>query len=161
MDAGLKLEGALDLERALAALPRGTATGVGRRVLKKQLKPVAALANAFWPGSSDDVFRITSRIASSQLGDSDMIFGPGVVNMFVGAPGGRLGTPHAHLVEWGTKPRHNKAGAYRGSVAPQPMLQPAWDAHKSQMLRKLGEDLFDEIAKTVARRAARAARAAR
>ena len=158
MTAALQLTGGFELERALAELPRGTSVGVARRVLKRQLMPVAAMANAFWPGAEDDVFEVTSRIAGGQMSDSDALRGPGVVNMFVGAAGGPNGAPHAHLVEWGTGPRYTKAGAYRGSVAPQPMLTPAWAARRPALLRDVGEDMFEQIAKTVARRAARAKR---
>jgi hypothetical protein len=158
MVATMRLEGAKDLERALADLPRGTATGVARRAMRKELEPVAATANAFWPGSSDDVFRVTSRIVGSQMGDSEMVRGPSILNLFVGAPGGKGGTPHAHLLEFGTGPRYTKNGAFRGSVSPTPMLQPAWDMHKGSLLPSLGQRLWDEIQKTVARRAARAAR---
>lgn len=153
----MRVEGAVDLERALAALPRGTSIGVARRAMRKELEPVADMANALWPGADDDVFRVTSRIARSQMGDSHMVRGRSILNMFVGAPGGGRGTPHAHLIEFGTGPRYTSTGAFRGSVSPQAMLQPAWDAHKAQILRGLGRRLFDEIARTVARRAARGA----
>ena len=73
------------------------------------------------------------------------------------ASGGHIDTL-AHLVEFGTGPRFQKSGRYTGSVAPQPMLQPAWDMHKSQILEGLGKRLWDEIEKTMARRAKRAAK---
>ena len=72
MSVSMKFKGGRELEKALAQLPAGTAKGVARRVLKKELQPVAALANSFWPGSSDNVFRVTSRISGSQMGDSHM-----------------------------------------------------------------------------------------
>ena len=78
--------------------------------------------------------------------------------MFVGAPGGRGGTPEAHLIEFGTGPRAHKSGKYVGAVSPTPMLQPAWDARKGQMLESLGQRLWDEIEKTMARRAKKAAK---
>ena len=152
------MEGFKDLERALAQLPAGTAKGVARRVMKRRLQPVADLANALWPGSSDDVFRITSRIMRGQRPDSHMETGRSVLNMFVGAPGGENGTPEAHLVEFGTGPRTQKNGRFTGAVAPTPMLQPAWDVNKGQMLERLGADLFEEIEKSLARRAAKQAR---
>lgn len=158
MSFDMKFEGGRDIEKALAQLAQGTAKGVSRRAMKKELKPVADLANAFWPGSSDNVFRITSRISGGQRGDSHARRGRSVINMFVGAPGGASGTPEAHLIEFGTGPRYTKNGAYRGSVAPQPMLQPAWDAYKGQMLEGLGKRLWDEIEKTQARLAKKAAK---
>lgn len=158
MSRSLKMTGFKELERKLAQLPASTAKGVTRRVLKKQLKPVAVMANAFWPGSSDDVFRITSRIARGQMSDSAMVMSKTTVNMFVGAPGGSSGTPEAHLIEFGTGPRYHEGGKYTGAVDPTPMLQPAWDAHKHKMLERLGADLFEEIEKSLKRRAAKLAR---
>ncbi|WP_306150641.1 hypothetical protein [Roseovarius sp. MMSF_3281] len=158
MSVNMKFEGGRDIEKALAELAAGTAKGVGRRALKKELQPVASLANALWPGSDDKVFRVTSRIAGGQRGDSHARRGRSVINMFVGAPGGANGTPEAHLIEFGTGPRYTKNGSFRGSVAPQPMLQPAWDAYKGQMLDGLGERLWDEIQKTQARAAKKAAK---
>lgn len=158
MSVTMKVSGFREIEKALAQLPAGTAKGVSRRAMKKELAPVAMMANAFWPGSDNDVFRVSSRISSSQRSSSKAPRGRSVVNMFVGANYGQGGAPHAHLIEWGTGPRYTSAGAFRGSVAPQPMLQPAWDAHKRKILEGLGKRMWDEISKTVERRAKRAAR---
>ena len=158
MTANLKMEGFRELEKALSELPAGTSKGIARRVMKKELEPVMKMANAFWPGSDDDVFRITSRISGRQRSQSVAQRGRTVVNMFVGAPGGAEGTPHAHLIEFGTGPRFQRNGRFTGSVSPTPMLQPAWDAHKRKILDGLGKRLWDEIEKTQARRAKRAAK---
>ena len=158
MSISMKMTGFREIEKALAQLPAGTAKGVARRAMKKELAPVAATANSFWPGADDQVFKITSRISPSQKGDSAAKNGRSVVNMFVGANVGAGGAPHAHLVEFGTGPRFQKSGRFTGSVAPQPMLQPAWDMNKQSMLEGLGARMWDEIEKTIARRAKRAAK---
>ncbi|MBO9437334.1 hypothetical protein J7354_01545 [Sulfitobacter sp. R18_2] len=152
MTVNLKVSGFRQIEKALAQLPRGTSKGVARRAMKKELKPVLDMAEAFWPGSGD-AFRITSAIKSSQRADSYAERGPSVTNMFVGSF-----EPQAHLLEFGTGPRYQKSGKYVGSINPTPMLQPAWDANKHKMLEGLGARLWDEIEKTVARRAKRAAK---
>ena len=157
MSMNLKMTGFKEIERALAELPRGTSKGVARRVLKKELKPIAQMANAFWPGADDDAFKVTSRIQASQLSDSAKSRDRDVIDMFVGAEGGTTGVPHAHLIEFGTGPRYTKNGAFRGSVSPTPMLQPSWDMHKGRLLKGMGDRLWDEISKTQARRAKRAA----
>ena len=160
MSVSMKMDGFRDIERALADLPRGTSAGVSRRAMKKELAPVAATANSLWPGQKSDVFRITSKLARGQRRDSAADRSRTALNMFVGAPGGKNGTPTAHLVEFGTGPRSQKNGRFTGSVSPTPMLQPAWDMHKHKILEGLGARLWDEIEKTVARRAKRAAKAA-
>jgi len=154
----LKVQGFREIEKALADLPRGTAKGTSRRAMKKELAPIADTANAFWPGAADNVFRVTSRISASQKGDSQATRGRSVVNLYVGADYGPQGAPHAHLIEFGTGPRYTRNGAFRGSVSPQPMLQPAWDMHKGKLLEGLGARLWDEIKKTQARRAKKAAK---
>jgi len=157
MAVKMKVEGFAEIEKALAELAVGTSKGVARRAMKKELDPIMEMANAFWPGARDDVFQIRSRIRRGQMAGSLMKRGRSIVNMFVGAPGGAKGTPHAHLIEWGTGPRYTTKGAFRGSVSPTPMLQPAWDAHKHKILDGLGARLWDEIQKTQARLTKRAA----
>lgn len=152
MAISMKVTGFREIEKALAELPSSTAKGVARRAMKKELKPVKDMAEAFWPGTGD-AFRISSAIKGSQRGDSHAKRGPSVANMFVGSF-----EPHAHLIEFGTGPRYHKSGKYVGQVSPQPMLQPAWDANKHRILEGLGKRLWDEIEKTVARRAKRAAK---
>jgi hypothetical protein len=119
--------------------------------MRKELDPIRDMAESFWPGATS-AFKVSSRIKGRQMPDSHMVRGPSIVNMFVGSF-----EPHAHLIEFGTGPRYTRNGAYRGSVSPQAMLQPAWDMHSNGLLRRLGARMWDEITKTVARRAARAA----
>lgn len=159
MSVGFKVEGFREIEQALWALPQSTAKGVARRVMKKELKPVADMANALWPGADSDTVRITSRLARRQRGDS-LAPPPSrtVVNMFVGALTGPQGTPHAHLIEFGTGPRTHKNGKFVGQVSPQPFMQPSWDANKGRLLEGIGKRFWEEIQKTQARRAKRAAK---
>lgn len=157
MSVSMKVTGFRELEKALARIPAGTAKGVARRAMKKELAPVAATANALWPGATDDVFQITSRLKRGQR--PAVREARNVTNLYVGANSSRYGgSPHAHLIEFGTGPRFQKNGRFTGSVAPQPMLQPAWDMHKRQILDGLGKRLWAEIEKTMARRARKAAR---
>jgi hypothetical protein len=152
MTVTLKTTGFREIEKALAQLPRGTSKAVARRAMKKELRPVLDMAEAFWPGA-EAAFRITSAVKSSQKGDSYAPRGASVTNMFVGSF-----EPQAHLVEFGTGPRFQKSGRYVGAVSPTPMLQPAWDANKHQLLEGLGKRLWEEIEKTMARRAKKAAK---
>lgn len=60
MAVKMRIEGAGDIERALAALPRGTSKGVMRRSMKKSLKPVAQAAQ----GMSPFVIAVTSKLTA-------------------------------------------------------------------------------------------------
>ncbi|SMP32173.1 hypothetical protein SAMN06265373_108141 [Shimia sagamensis] len=141
------MQGLRDIEDALAALPKATSKAVVRRSLKKELQPVADMANALWPGADDSAFAVSARVKRTQPQPSESAFG---VSMFVG---NTQAAPHAHLLEWGTAPRYHESGKYVGAVAPQPMLTPAWDTRKDQILSGLAAALRAEIAATVSRRA--------
>lgn len=152
MKADFKVEGFLELDKVLSQLPAATAKGVVRRALKKELEPVADMANAFWPGADDKAFGISTKVKRGQRGPS---LGRNVVNMFVGST---KAAPHAHLLEWGTEPRFHESGKYVGAVAPTPMLTPAWDANKGAILKGLAASIRAEIEATIRRKEARAAR---
>lgn len=158
MRVGFKVDGFRDMERALAQLPRSTAKGVVRRVLKQVLEPVQDTADAY---SAQFQIAITSRLSRRQRAQAAADFVGRVVTMYVG-PVTQDGShaPHAHLIEFGTGPRHHKSGKYVGAVSPDPFMRPAWDAHEGQLLEELGRRMWIEIEKTVARAAARAERAA-
>jgi HK97 gp10 family phage protein len=147
MDMGFDAKGFREIDDALAALPRVTSKAVARRGLKKALQPVTDLANAYWPGATDDAFAVSNRL---QPGQAAPQMGGAPVIMYVGST---KAAPHAHLLEWGTEPRFHKSGKYVGAVAPQPMLTPSWDANKNQVLASLAEELRKELQATMARRA--------
>jgi HK97 gp10 family phage protein len=58
---------------------------------------------------------------------------------------GRRGGFHGHLVEFGTRPRRTKKGAYRGRMRKQPFVLPAFERHKSSV----GSDILTDIAKSM------------
>lgn len=149
MKASFKVEGLREIDNALAALPKATSKAVVRRALAKELQPVADMANSLWPGSRDDAFAVSSKL---KKGQPEPEFAPSAVNMFVGST---RAVPHAHLLEWGTEPRHHKSGKYVGAAPPMPMLTPSWEAHKGKILEGLAASLREEIEATLARRAKR------
>lgn len=65
MSVSMKVSGFGDIEKALAQLPAGTAKGVARRAMKKELAPVKAAAEAFWPGATE-ALRVSSKVKRSQ-----------------------------------------------------------------------------------------------
>lgn len=145
MVATLRIEGAMDIERALGNLERAVARRASTRSMREVLRPVKDTAESFWPGANQ-AFRIGTRIVRRQMSDSHMVRGGSIINMFVGSF-----EPHAHLIEFGTGPRYTSNGAFRGSVSPTAMLQPAWDAHSAQMLPQLGQRLWEQIRREMAR----------
>ncbi|MFV1530610.1 hypothetical protein [Phaeobacter sp. JH209A] len=149
MTGFFKIEGLKEIDSALAALPRATSKAVVRRALKKELAPVADMANGLWPGADDGAFAVSAKLKKGQQGPEA---GPNAVNMFVGST---PAAPHAHLLEWGTEPRYHKSGKYVGAVPPDPMLTPSWDAHKGNIIEGLAASIRQEIEATIRRRANR------
>lgn len=153
----LKIEGAGDIERALGQLARGTAKGVGRRAMKKALKPVADMAEA----TSPFTVKVTSKLAKSQYRSAAGDRGRSKVVLYVGPvrPDGSV-LPHGHLYEFGTAPRfHRKSGKSVGAMPARPFMRPAWDANRAQVLATLKRELWTEIEKTMERARRKAARA--
>lgn len=156
MSVGFKVSGFREMEKALAKLPAGTAKGLTRRTLKKVLKPVAESADA-----SMFQIGITSALIPEQRRGARADFARSVVSMYVGpVDDDGQGAPHAHLIEMGTGPRYHRNGKFVGAVMADPFMRPAWDAHKGKMLDRLGQEIWLQIEKSLARAAAKAARGA-
>lgn len=156
MAVKMKIEGAGDIERALASLARGTAKGVMRRAMKKSLKPVAQAAQATSPFTIAVTSKLTARQSREARGDR----GRSKVVLYVGPvqPNGD-DAPHAHLYEFGTGPRvQTSTGRSTGAVSARPFLRPAWDTAKPEMLETLRREVWAEIDKTVERARRKAAR---
>ncbi|SPJ27626.1 hypothetical protein [Falsiruegeria mediterranea] len=156
MSVKMKIEGAGDIERALAGMKRGTAKGVVRRAMKKSLRPVAHDAAA-----SPFEIAIASKLTPRQKAQARRDQGRTKVALYVGPMDdeGR-GAPHAHLIEFGTGPRYHKSGKFTGAVMADPFMRPAWDKNRARMLKILRAEVWSEIEKTLARAARRAAKAA-
>lgn len=159
MAVKMRIEGAGDIERALAALPRGTAKGVMRRAMKKSLKPVAQMADA----ASPFTVAVTSKLTARQKREARQDRGRSKVVLYVGpVDAAGDGEPHAHLYEFGTGIRvQSSTGRSTGRMAARPFLRPAWDANQALMLATLKREVWGEIERTVERARRKAARAGR
>ncbi len=142
----VKTTGLKEVQTALRRLPDSTAKGVMRRVLKKVGRPVAEAARKRVPeesGELKDSINVSTRLTKTQRkkhkktskDDVEVYIGPGPL-------------PQAHLQEFGT--RNHKA---------QPFMRPAWDEKKMQVFESIKGEMWEEIKKTVARRAKKAAKA--
>lgn len=154
----MSLQGAADLDRALKAMARTTAKRTARKAMAKALSPVEEAARALAPqgptGNLRDSVTISYKLNPSQAKEAGRE-GPDVAHMYVGA-----GSPHAHLVEFGTAARHHKSGKFVGVMPPNPWMRPAWDDNRDAVLAGLTEALRIEIEAFAARAAKRAARKA-
>lgn len=160
---GIRIEGMKELDRALQKLKAGTARNVVKRGLEAALQPVASAAKANAPRTNrtgDGYVHLADTIVvSAKLNEQESKFAHRlprtVTQMYVGAD-----SPHAHLIEFGTGPRHHKSGRFVGSVSPEPFMRPAWEANKDAVLASLVASVRAELEKTIARAAKAAAKKA-
>lgn len=151
-----KTEGLADLDHALGELPKATARNVLVRTGKKALEPFLEEVRANAPVSSNPA--ATPKRPQGTLRDSYVI-------------GTKLNKTQARNVRREGK---NFAEVYAGTndpagvqnefgnthMAAQPHAVPAWEATKREVLKNVGELLWDEILKAKNRLAKKAARLA-
>jgi len=149
-----KTEGFAELEQALKQLSQSAGKGVLRRALKKSAKPMADLMISNAPrgdSSSDDLaesIAVSTKLSKRQAGKHRKMFRDdrASVEMFVG-PGP---DPAAWNQEFGNI-----------NHGPQPFVRPAWDADKGALLKRLADEMWSELSKSIARADRKAARKAK
>jgi HK97 gp10 family phage protein len=155
----LSLQGVAQLDKVLQEMAKTTAKRTARKAMSQALDPVLQAARDLAPvgptGRLRDGVNVSHKLNKSQAGEAPRE-GKDVLHMYVGS-----NSPHAHLVEFGTGPRHHKSGKYVGSMPPNPWMRPAWDGNRQAVLDGLAAALRAEIEKTLARIAKRKANAAR
>lgn len=155
MSFSMRMTGARELDRVLSSLKATTARGITRRAMAQALEPVAETARGLVPrdsGKLADSIGVGSKLVKNQARAART--SRDVQSMYVGPR-----SSMAHLVEFGTGPRFQKNGKFVGVMPPQPFMRPAWDAKREEVLARLTDDIREEIDKTLARMARRAAKA--
>jgi len=158
-----ELTGMKELMNALEQLPTvAMQKGAIRNALKDAGQPVADDAKANFPGHLRDSIKVSTSLKKSQRPRRQ---DRTRVTAYVGSS-----SPLAHLIEFGTtqrileEPRIVTIGGrtvqitHTGQVSPRPFLRQAWDAKKNEVLKRLGDALWRQIAKSARRLAKKAAR---
>lgn len=158
--ARMRLVGARELEANLRELPVHLRKGAVTRSLRKVAEPIAEDAarraeTSRASGRNISKITVSTTLSRRQRRKSRR---PGANERIVYI--GVRPSPIAHLIEFGTGPRFNRRGAYRGRMPALPFMRPAWDAGKMEALDKFGQMLGAEIERTAARLARRNARRA-
>lgn len=153
MSVTVDVQGFAELEKELDNLSKAAGKGVLRRSLKKAAQPTADLASSMAPvdtGRLAGSIIVGTKLDGRQAKIHRRMFrdDKASVEMFVGpsylkGDGGR----HGHLLEFGTV-----------KMSPQPFMRPAWDSDKRAMLDRLGDELWRELEKSIARADRKAAR---
>jgi HK97 gp10 family phage protein len=172
----VKVEGLKDLDAALGVLTKAAARSTLTRVLKKAAEPIRESAEEAAPvrdASAPDVYYGGAKVGKGRRrapGERGKLRRPGTDKALWQA-GTRLTRPQAAKVR---KAGKNFAEYYVGSRDPiarllefgtvnspaQPMIRPAWDAHKANTLQIIIRELGAEIDKSVQRQVRKVARAA-
>lgn len=152
----VQVDGLRDVDKALGELGKSTGKAVLRRVGKKRLQVIADTAKAMAPddpgttGKKDlkTSIGVGTKLTRRQAQQHRKMFKDerASVEIFAGAGGLASATQQ----EFGNV-----------NHGPQPFLRPAWDQHKGGLLEGLKDDLWEEIRKTAARVAKRAAKKGR
>ena len=148
----VKVEGFAEIEREMEKLSFSVGRGVLRRSLKKAGQPMADLMKNLAPRGDTATDRLAEsitigpKLSNRQAGQHRKMFlnDKSAAEMFVG-PGP---DPAAWKQEFGNV----NHGA-------QSFARPAWDAEAQKTVNRLGPLLWDEMEKSVARAARKAARA--
>ena len=148
MSSTVKLQGFKELEKELEKLSQSAGKGVLRRGLKKAAEPMAAMANSMAPvGTTGDYaksFTYSTKLNKRQKGIHKKMFknDKATVEGFVGT--------------------NDPAGVQQefGNIlhGPQPALRPAWDQDRGPLLDRLGQELWREFEKSLARAERKAAK---
>jgi HK97 gp10 family phage protein len=146
----VKFTGGRELDRALGELgSKALAKGVLTRVGKKRLQPIADRANQLapddpsTPGGLHESFIVGTKLNKRQSSLAKKA-GKDFVEVYAGT-----NDPAAVPQEFGTV-----------NHGPQPMLRPAWEEGKGDLLQGLATDIWAEIKKTADRLAKRLAKKA-
>lgn len=150
MSIDMDLEGFDEFEEALDDLSKAAGKGVLRRSLKKASEPTAELANQLAPvGETGDYaksFSYSTRLNKRQGKIHRKMFRDDRASVE-----GFIGTDDPAGVQQEFGNMHH---------APQPALRPAWEQDKFNLLKRLGDLLWVEIKKSIARAERKAARIA-
>jgi len=139
-----RIEGLRETERALGDLPRATAKGVTRRVLRKAGAPIKDDAEANAPSLTGRLradVKLGSRLNRRQAAMNRKL-GPSAVEIHIG-----VSDPAGVQTEFGNQ-----------NQAAEPWLRPAWDANKMGALAYISAQLWVETKKSADRLARKAAR---
>ena len=144
----VRIDGLRELDAMLGELPKSTAKAVLRRVGIKALQPMAAAARGMAPDDPatpdpdlESSITVGTKLNKRQAAMAKNDEGKAFVTVYMGT-----NDPAGVLQDFGTV-----------NHGPQPFMRPAFDQEAQGAIKIVGEELGDEIMKTVARRAKRAA----
>jgi HK97 gp10 family phage protein len=145
----MTIDGLSDVDDMLGELPKATAKAVLRRVGIKALQPMAETARSLAPDDPatpdpdlESSITVGTKLNKSQAREARKDEGRAFVTVYMGT-----NDPAGVQQEFGNE-----------NHGPQPFMRPAFAQDAQGAIKIVADELGDEIMKTVARRAKRAAR---
>lgn len=143
------VSGQKELDKLFKELPESVTRNVLLNTGRKALQPVVKEAKSTVRSQSSDSGDLAKSIRVSTRAKNARRKKAGEYTVYAG-PSTPQGA-HGHLIEFGTADRYTKTGAYRGRVAPEPFLRPAWDANEFKVLKIMREEIWQQLKKQAAR----------
>ena len=142
MDINIEIQGKEAFEKTLLALAKSLPNDKVEPVMMEGAKVIAAAAKAKAPqGPTGKLKKAVKAKFLRQIGNYPRSAAAAV---------DRKIAPHAYIIEYGTKPRHQKSGRYTGIGPAIPFFRPAVDTNKGriqeEVITKLG-NLIDSAMK--------------
>lgn len=154
---GMTVTGLKELEASLRELGPRLAKSTMKRALLDAAAPMVSAMQSAAPSNRLRVRIVASgSLSKRQRSASRVRRIPTEVTVYVGSSPLR----HAHLVEFGSGPRYNKAGAYRGTMPASPYVRPGFDASNREVLDRFGVAMGREVERAAMRLAKRRAKSA-
>lgn len=129
MDVSIKVTGVKEIDKVLKGLPLQLNNKILQSAHFQAVKPLIEKAKLLAPEGPTGNLVDSIGAVRQPLRKATAL---GEVN--VGPRRGRYKGHHAHLIEYGTRPRRNKAGANRGRVKADPFMEPAVEQTKDKVL---------------------------
>ena len=150
MSSGVKITGMKELNQVMSGLKKFNQHKIMGSVLYKASKPMMTAQK-----------QIAAQKTTRRTGNLDTSIGRMKVSMKKAAEigtvrvgpriGGRYKGYHGHLIEFGTKDRYTKKGAYRGRGPSLPFVAPAFTGQLEQVKKNIYTEfnrLFNTLIKT-------------
>jgi len=137
MDINIEIQGKEEFEKTLLTLAKALPNDKVEPVMMEGAKVVAAAAKARAPqGPTGNLKKGVKAKYLRQISNYPRSAAAAV---------DRKIARHAHIIEYGTKPRYQKSGRYTGIGPAKPFFRPAVDTNREPVYRKVRDKLLNMI----------------
>jgi HK97 gp10 family phage protein len=137
MNVTVEVQGKEEFAKTLLALAKALPNDKVEPVMLEGAKTVAAAAKAKAPqGPTGNLRKAVKAKQLKQISNYPRSAAAAV---------DRKVAPHSYIIEYGTKPRHQKSGRYTGLGPARPFFRPAVDANREPVYRSIRDKFLNMI----------------